>query len=628
MKQLTAKELRKLFLEFFKEKKHAIISSASLIPEHDPTVLFTTAGMHPLVPYLMGQPHPSGKRLANCQKCIRTDDIDEVGDPSHLTFFEMLGNWSLGDYWKKEAIEWSYEFLTDKKWLGIDKDKIYISVFKGDEDAPKSQKHRNSRGISSSQNSENFVESKISDDHQNSVRVPRDEESAKVWQSSGIPKERIFFFPKKDNWWGPAGKTGPCGPDTEMFVDTGKEPCSKECKPGRSCGKYFEVWNDVFMQYNKTGEGKYEKLKQQNVDTGMGLERTAAILQGKKTVYDIETFKPIVDRIKKLAGINEANEKQELSIRIITDHIRAATFILGDDLGIVPSNLDQGYILRRFIRRAIRHGKLLGIEKEFLIELAKMIIELHKEDYKELEKNKDFILNELRKEDEKFRATLEKGLRKFEAMAQDKLISGKEAFLLFQSFGFPIEMTEELAKEKNIKVDVKVFEEEFKKHQELSRVGAEKKFKGGLGDHSAETTKLHTATHLLNQALREVLVKREIFQKGSNITPERLRFDFNFDRKLTPEEIKRTEDWINERIKEELPIKKEEMTVEEAKKKGAQGVFENKYGEKVFVYSVGSKSIEICGGPHVQNTKELGHFKIIKEESIAAGVRRIKAVLE
>ena len=628
MKQLTAKELRKLFLEFFKEKKHAIISSASLIPEHDPTVLFTTAGMHPLVPYLMGQPHPSGKRLANCQKCIRTDDIDEVGDPSHLTFFEMLGNWSLGDYWKKEAIEWSYEFLTDKKWLGIDKNKIYISVFKGDEDAPKSQKHRNSRGISSSQNSENFVESKISDDHQNSVRVPRDEESAKVWQSSGIPKERIFFFPKKDNWWGPAGKTGPCGPDTEMFVDTGKEPCSKECKTGCSCGKYFEVWNDVFMQYNKTGEGKYEKLKQQNVDTGMGLERTAAILQGKKTVYDIETFKPIVDRIKKLAGINEANEKQELSIRIITDHIRAATFILGDDLGIVPSNLDQGYILRRFIRRAIRHGKLLGIEKEFLIELAKMIIELHKEDYKELEKNKDFILNELRKEDEKFRATLEKGLRKFEAMAQDKLISGKEAFLLFQSFGFPIEMTEELAKEKNIKVDVKVFEEEFKKHQELSRVGAEKKFKGGLGDHSAETTKLHTATHLLNQALREVLVKREIFQKGSNITPERLRFDFNFDRKLTPEEIKRTEDWINERIKEELPIKKEEMTVEEAKKKGAQGVFENKYGEKVFVYSVGSKSIEICGGPHVQNTKELGHFKIIKEESIAAGVRRIKAVLE
>ena len=628
MKQLTAKELRKLFLEFFKEKKHAIISSASLIPEHDPTVLFTTAGMHPLVPYLMGQPHPSGKRLANCQKCIRTDDIDEVGDPSHLTFFEMLGNWSLGDYWKKEAIEWSYEFLTDKKWLGIDKDKIYISVFKGDEDAPKSQKHRNSRGISSSQNSENFVESKISDDHQNSVRVPRDEESAKVWQSLGIPKERIFFFPKKDNWWGPAGKTGPCGPDTEMFVDTGKEPCSKECKPGCSCGKYFEVWNDVFMQYNKTGEGKYEKLKQQNVDTGMGLERTAAILQGKKTVYDIETFKPIVDRIKKLAGINEANEKQELSIRIITDHIRAATFILGDDLGIVPSNLDQGYILRRFIRRAIRHGKLLGIEKEFLIELANMIIELHKEDYKELEKNRDFILNELRKEDEKFRATLEKGLRKFEAMAQDKLISGKEAFLLFQSFGFPIEMTEELAKEKNIKVDVKVFEEEFKKHQELSRVGAEKKFKGGLGDHSAETTKLHTATHLLNQALREVLAKKEIFQKGSNITPERLRFDFNFDRKLTPEEIKRTEDWINERIKEELPIKKEEMTVEEAKKKGAQGVFENKYGEKVFVYSVGSKSIEICGGPHVQNTKELGHFKIIKEESIAAGVRRIKAVLE
>ena len=592
MKPLTAKELKQLYLKFFKEKKHAIISSASLIPEHDPTVLFTTAGMHPLVPYLMGQPHPQGKRLADCQKCIRTDDIDEVGDPSHLTFFEMLGNWSLGDYWKKEAIGWSYEFLTDKKWLGISPSSIYVSAFKGDEDAK------------------------------------RDEESAKAWQSLGIPKEHIFFFPKKDNWWGPAGKTGPCGPDTEMFVDTGAEPCGKDCKPGCSCGKYFEVWNDVFMQYNKTADGKYEKLKQQNVDTGMGLERTAAILQGKKTVYETETFLPIVDKIKELANIQNPDEKQELSIRIITDHARAATFILGDDSGIAPSNLDQGYILRRFIRRSIRHGKLLGIGQKFLAELAEMVIGLHKEDYKELERNKDFILAELKKEDDKFRKTLETGLGKFEMMVQDNKISGKEAFLLFQSFGFPIEMTKELADEKNIKVDIEGFEKEFQKHQELSRIGSEKKFKGGLGDHSAETTKLHTATHLLNQALREVLGKKDIFQKGSNITPERLRFDFNFDRKLTPEEIKKVEDWVNERIKEELSVKKDEMTVEEAKKKGAQGVFEYKYGEKVFVYTIGNKSIEICGGPHIENTSELGHFKIKKEESIAAGVRRIKAVLE
>ena len=589
---MKAKDLKKKYFEFFKEKQHKLIDSASLIPEHDPTVLFTTAGMHPLVPYIMGQPHPSGKRLVNVQKCIRTGDIDEVGDPSHLTFFEMLGNWSLGDYWKKEAIEWSFEFLTSKKWLGLDKNKLNITVFAGDKDAPK------------------------------------DEESAEIWKSLGIPKERIFYLPKKDNWWGPAGLTGPCGPDTEMFIDTGKEKCSKECKPGCFCGKYFEVWNDVFIQYNKTKEGKYEHLKQKTVDTGMGVERTVAMLQGKKTVYEIETFSPIIEKIKELAKIEKLNEKQELSIRIIADHIRAATFILGDDMGIVPSNLDQGYILRRFIRRSVRHGKLLGIEKEFIIELAQMVIDLHKDHYKELGKNKDFILKELKKEDEKFRATLEKGLRKFGSMANDKKISGKEAFLLFQSYGFPLEMTEELANEKGIKVDKKGFEEEFKKHQKLSRTGAEKRFKGGLADSGEATTKLHTTTHLLNQALREVLGKKEIFQKGSNITPERLRFDFNFDRKLTEEELQKIEHWVNERIKEQLPVKREELTVEEAKKKGAQGVFEHKYGEKIFVYTIGDKSIEICGGPHVSNTNELGKFKIIKEESSAAGIRRIKAVLE
>ena len=589
---MKAEDLKKKYFEFFIEKGHKLINSASLIPEHDPTVLFTTAGMHPLVPYIMGQPHHSGKRLVDVQKCIRTGDIEQVGDPSHLTFFEMLGNWSLGDYWKEEAIEWSFEFLTSKRWLNVDKNKLHVTVFKGDEDAPK------------------------------------DEESAKIWKSLGIPEERIFYFPKKDNWWGPAGLTGPCGPDTEMFIDTGKEKCSKDCKPGCFCGKYFEVWNDVFIQYNKTKEGKYIPLKQKTVDTGMGVERTAAMLQGKKTVYEIETFTPVIEKIKELAKIDNPDEKQELSIRIIADHIRAATFILGDDLGIVPSNLDQGYILRRFIRRSIRHGKLLGIEKEFLAGLAEIVIGLHKEDYKELEKNKGFILNELKKEDEKFRKTLEKGLHKFEKMSNDKKISGKEAFLLFQSYGFPLEMTEELTAEKNIKVDKKGFEKEFEKHQELSRVGAEKRFKGGLADSGEETTKLHTSTHLLNQALREVLGKKDIFQKGSNITPERLRFDFNFDRKLTKEEIQKVEDWINERIKEALPVKREEMTVEEAKKKGAQGVFESKYGEKVFVYAIGNKSIEICGGPHVSNTKELGHFKIKKEESSADGIRRIKAVLE
>ena len=587
---MQTKQLKKLYLDFFKKKQHKIISSSSLIPEHDPTVLFTTAGMHPLVPYLMGQSHPGGKRLANVQKCIRTVDIDNVGDPSHLTFFEMLGNWSLGDYFKKEAIGWSFEFLTTI--LKFNKDLLSVTVFQGDKDAEK------------------------------------DNESAKIWSSLGIPKERIYFLPKEDNWWGPAGTKGPCGPCTEMFIDTKINPCSKDCKPGCGCGKYFEIWNDVFLEYNKVGDGKYEKLKQQNVDTGMGVERTIAMLQGKKTVYEIGIFQPIIEKIKELADIKQPNKEQENSIRIITDHIRASTFILGDDSGISPSNLDQGYILRRFIRRSIRHGKLLGIEKEFLSELAKIIISLHKEDYPELEKNQDFIIVELKKEEGKFRITLEKGLHKFENMAKNKKISGTQAFLLFQSYGFPFEMTEELANEKNIKIGQEGFDKEFKKHQELSRVGAEKRFKGGLGDHSVETTKLHTATHLLNQALRVVLKKPDIFQKGSNITPERLRFDFNFDRKLEKEELQKIEDWVNDRIKENLEIKREELTVEEAKNKGAQGVFENKYGEKVFVYSIGNSSIEICGGPHVENTKELGHFKIKKEESSAAGVRRIKAILE
>jgi len=584
---VKAKELKKKYFEFFKQKQHKLISPASLIPEHDPTVLFTTAGMHPLVPYIMGEPHPSGKRLVDVQKCIRTGDIDEVGDPSHLTFFEMLGNWSLGDYWKKEAIEWSFEFLTSKKWLGLDKDKLYITVFKGDKDAPK------------------------------------DKETSIIWQSLGIPKERIFYLPKKDNWWGPAGVTGPCGPDTEMFMDTGKEKCSKNCKPGCNCGKYFEVWNDVFIQYNKTKEGKYLPLKQKTVDTGMGVERTTAMLENKETVFETEMFKPIMDKIKE--NVKEPNTK---SMRIVADHLRAATFILAEN--IAPSNLDQGYVLRRLIRKSIRHFRILDIEKEnFSREIAKIIVDIHKDDYDELKRNKDFILSELEKEENKFKRTLEKGLKEFEKLLNKGIkITGKDAFFLFSSYGFPLEMTEELAGDKDLKLNKVEFEKEFKKHQELSRAGAKKRFKGGLADSSEETKKLHTATHLLNEVLRVVLKDKKIVQKGSNITQERLRFDFNFDRKLTPEEIKKIEDLVNKIIKEGLRVKREEMTLDEAKKRNAQGVFEHKYSERVSVYTIGKFSTEICGGPHVKNTKELGKFKITKEESCAAGIRRIKAVLE
>ena len=589
-KDMNSEKLKKLYLEFFKGKRHKIIPNAPLVPEEDPTVLFTTAGMHPLVPFLLGHPHPLGKRLVNVQKCLRTDDINEIGDSSHLTFFEMLGNWSLGDYFKEDSIKWSLEFLTDKKWLGLDKNRLSITVFAGDEDAP------------------------------------RDEESAKIWKSLGIPKERIFYLPKKDNWWGPAGSTGPCGPDTEMFYDSGKEKCSRECKPGCPCGKYFELWNNVFMEYNKTSDGKYELLVQKNVDTGMGVEHTAAMLQNKKTVFEIDVIKSIVDKIKEISKIKPPDEKEEKSIRIIADHVRASAFVLSED--IVPSNVDRGYVLRRLIRRSIRHGKIIGIEKEFLAELIKAVIDTSKKDYPALEKNKEFILAETIKEELKFRNTLERGLKKFEEVTKlARRISGKDAFLLFQSFGFPIEMTKELAIESGILLDEKGFEEEFKKHQELSRIGAEKKFKGGLADTSEQTTKLHTATHMLNEALRRVLNKKGIVQKGSNITPERLRFDFNFDRKLAEEEIKEVENLVNEQIKRGLPVKREEKTVEEAKEMGAQAVFEHKYGEKVSVYSIGDFSVEICAGPHVNNTKELGKFEIIKEEAVAAGVRRIKARL-
>jgi alanyl-tRNA synthetase len=579
-----------MFLKFFQKKGHKVIANESLIPENDPTALFTSAGMHPLVPYLLGQPHPSGKKLVNVQKCLRTSDIDEVGDSFHLSFFEMLGNWSLGDYFKDKSIPWSYEFLTSKEWLSIDKDRLYVTVFAGDDN------------------------------------IPKDTESARIWEELGVPKERIFYLPREDNWWGPIGSTGPCGPDTEMFYDTGKKPCGSECKPGCFCGKFDEIWNNVFMEYNRTPDGEYELLEQKNVDTGMGVERTVAVLQGKDNVYETEIFAPLIEKIKELVGIEAISDNQTRSVRVICDHSRAATFILAE--GIVPLNVEQGYVLRRVIRGAIRHGKLLGIEEEFLSELARIVIETYSENYPHLKSNEGFIVTELRKEYKKFNNTLARGLSRFNRIASEKKkIDGKDAFLLYQSFGFPIEITKDLGRENGIFVDVSGFHEEFEKHQKVSRASADKKFGSGLADTAEATVRLHTATHLLNEALRRVLGK-EIYQKGSNITQKRLRFDFNFDRKLTDDEIKAVEELVNGQIKRVLPVKRIETTLDEAIKMGSQAVFEQKYGEKVSVYSIGDFSTELCSGPHVKNTRELGRFKIVKEEGISAGVRRIRAVLE
>ncbi|KPJ54931.1 alanine--tRNA ligase [Parcubacteria bacterium DG_72] len=578
---MTSYELREKYLSFFKEKDHNIIPGSSLIPEHDPTVLFTTAGMHPLVPFLSGEKHAQGKRLADVQKCIRTDDIEEVGDSWHLTFFEMLGNWSLGDYWKKQAIEWSFEFLTGKKYLAIPLEKISVTVFAGDDDAP------------------------------------QDEESARIWQELGIPKQRIYYLPKKDNWWGPAGQTGPSGPCTEMFYDTGKKDCSFDCKPGCSCGKYSEIWNDVFMEYNKTEEGKYVPLEQKNVDTGMGVERTIAVLLGFDNVFETELFEPIIKEIKALS-----KKEDEKSLRIIADHIKAATFILAEN--VEPSNVEQGYVLRRLIRRSVRYAKQLGIEDIFCHRIAKAVIEIYKDVYPEVYNNQDFILEQLIREEEKFEKTLERGLKEFERLDE---ITGEKAFNLYQSYGFPLELTEELAKEKGIKINKQEFKKAFEHHQEVSRRGAEQKFKGGLADHSEKTTKYHTATHLLLAALRKVLGEH-IYQKGSNITSERLRFDFSHKNKLTEQEVEKIEKLVNQAIKQDLEVKFEEMSLDEAKKQGAMGVFGEKYGAKVKVYTIGDFSKEICGGPHVKRTSELGTFKITKQESPGAGARRIRAVLE
>ncbi len=605
---MTAKELREKYLEFFQSKGHKIIPSASLVPENDPSVLFTTAGMHPLVPYLLGEKHPAGNRLANVQKCVRTGDIEEVGDSFHHTFFEMLGNWSLGDpsesdgigragYFKKEAIEWSYEFLTHNKWLGLDKNRLAVSVFAGDEDAP------------------------------------FDEEAFEIWKSLGIPEKRIAKLPKKNNWWGPAGETGPCGPDTEMFYwvdDSAPVPESfNDDNP-----KWLEIWNDVFMQYNKTAEGKFEPLAQKNVDTGMGLERTLAVINGLDDNYKTELFWPIIEKIENLSSKKyEESEETKTAMRIIADHIKAATFILGDEKCIAPSNTEQGYVLRRLIRRAVRYGKQLGM-KSFTREISEVVVNMFGEIYPELSKNREFIFSNLEQEEQKFEKTLEKGLREFE--------KGTDPFTLFTTYGFPLELTKELAKEKGIEIDENKFNEELKKHQELSRTASSGMFKGGLSDAGEETKKLHTATHLLRQAL-EIVLGQPIMQKGSNITPERLRFDFNLDRKMTDEEKKKVEDLVNQKISEKLPVNKIVMKREEAENTGATHAFGEKYGDEVSIYYVGEDlenawSKEFCGGPHVSNTSELAEpnpstgsglkFKILKEESVSAGVRRIKAVLE
>lgn len=591
MKHLTSEYLRKAYLDFFREKGHAVIPSASLIPDNDPTVLFTTAGMHPLVPYLSGQKHPSGKRLTDVQKCVRTGDIDEVGDASHCTFFEMLGNWSLGDYFKNESITYSYEFLT--KVLEIPPTRLAVSVFAGDEDAPK------------------------------------DETAAEKWIELGIPKDHVFYLPKKNNWWGPAGQTGPCGPDTEIFFITEKEPCGEHCDPSCDCGRYLEIWNNVFMEFDKQSDGTFRPLSQKNVDTGMGLERTILVLGGYNSVYETDVFRPVMEFLKEKTGlaIEGANEK---AMRVIADHIRTATFLLGDEKGVTPSNVDQGYILRRLIRRAVRFARQLGLDNRHLVDIAKTYVDSYRTVYPELGQNEARIVTELEKEVEKFNVTLNQGLKEFEKLLkyiQNNRISGKAAFKLYDTFGFPIEMTVELANEHDITVDEAGFEQCFKEHQQKSQAGAEQKFKGGLLDHGEQTTKLHTATHLLLAALKYVFQDPNIQQKGSNITAERLRFDFNFPRALTAEELSAVENRVNDCIRNAIPVVCEEMSLEEAKASGATGVFESKYLDTVKVYTVGDVSKEICGGPHAANTADLEGFRIVKEQSSSSGVRRIKAVI-
>jgi len=582
---MKSSELRTKYLEFFKKQGHKVIPSASLVPQNDPTVLFTTAGMHPLVPYLLGEKHPEGTRLTDAQKCIRTGDIEDVGDDTHLTFFEMLGNWSLGDYWKEEAIKWSFEFLT--KELKIPLDRLAVTVFKGDDDAP------------------------------------FDEEAYNIWKNLGISEKRIAKLGKEDNWWGPAGETGPCGPDTEMFYWKLNDTPAPEVFDATD-KNWVEIWNDVFMQYVKDANGKYNVAAQKNVDTGMGLERTIAVLNGKENVYETDLFLPIIEKIEELSGKKYADDKK--AFRVVADHIKAATFLLASE--IEPSNLGRGYILRRLIRRAIRYGKQLGIKENCIPEVFKIVVKMYGDFYPELKNGQDFILEQFKIEEEKFEKTLEAGLREF---AKLENVSGKDAFNLYQSYGFPIEITQELAKEKGITVDVEEFKKELEKHQDLSRTASAGMFKGGLADHSEQTTKLHTAAHLMLAGLRKVLGD-DVYQKGSNITAERVRFDFSHKDKMTSAQIKDVENFVNDIIKKDLPVWFEEMPIEKAREINATGVFDAKYGEMVKVYFVGkgeeNVSKEICGGPHVDRTGIMGHFTIQKEESSSSGVRRIKAILE
>lgn len=592
---MNAEELRKLYVDYFVKEDHKEIFSSSLIPENDPSVLFTTAGMHPLVPYLLGEKHPLGKRLVDFQKCVRTGDIEEVGDDTHLTFFEMLGNWSLNDYFKEKSLELSHRFLTEE--LHIPQEKIAVTVFAGDE------------------------------------LVPRDMVSHDIWRKLGYPEDRIFFYPRKENWWGPAGTTGPCGPDSEIFFDTGKDACGPNCGPACDCGKYIELWNNVFMEYNKLSDGTYEKMPYRNVDTGLGLERALAVMNGKISIYDTELFEPIIKKIEELTNhsYKDANDLDVFAFRVIADHMRSAVFILGDDKAIVPSNVDQGYILRRIIRRTMRYLKKLGAKDGVMTDIAKVIVDKFCPVYEELKRNENFIYQELESEERLFNKTIDYGLKvatkTLDQIGSGNVLDGRLAFKLYDTFGFPLEFTQELANEKGVKVDVEGFNNCYREHQEKSRIGAEKKFKGGLADTQVETARLHTATHLLNGALRKVLGD-SVVQKGSNITAERLRFDFTLDRKMTLEELKMVSDIVNEAIALDIPIVCQEMTLEEAKAIGAIGAFGDKYGEKVKVYTIGDYSKEICGGPHASRTGELKNFKIIKEQSSSAKVRRIKAIID
>ena len=589
---MKAIEIRNKYLDFFKRHGHAVIPSAPLIPENDPSVLFTTAGMQPLVPYLLGEKHPEGTRLTDFQKCLRTNDIDEVGDNRHLTYFEMLGNWSLGDYFKEESIAMSFEFLT--KELGIPVEKLSVTCFAGDEDCQ------------------------------------RDEVTASCWRKAGIPEDRIYYFGKDDNWW-IAGEEGPCGPDTEMFYDTGKPKCSENCNPSCGCGKYVEIWNNVFMEFFKTKDGKYTKLKQHNVDTGLGLERMTMLLQGKETPFDTELFKPVMDKLQELAGENDSIESR----RIVSEHLRSSMMIIQD--GGLPSNVDRGYILRRLIRRMVRHLRKLQINLNELGELIDLNIDTLKEMYPELHQNSNKIKSVIIEEKDKFEKTLERGEREFNKIVNrmkndgKDTISGQDLFTLYETYGFPPEVTQDLAREAGLKVDTTEFDKLFKEHQEKSRMGSEQKFKGGLAGTGEQEVRYHTTTHLLNAALKVILGK-DVHQKGSNITPERMRFDFSCDHKLTDDEKKKVEDLVNEWIAQGLDVKCEEMKKDDAIKSGAECMFIEKYPDIVTVYSIGNDketvSKELCGGPHVKNTSELGHFKIKKEEASSAGVRRIKAILE